>query len=599
MYWLGWGFDVLTAVLSVVDVVSDGLVAQQFYDEGAMLWFWLVVGSLFISNVLYAAGGVIVLHDQHNFDTAGAKKSFMWFSLLFPIAQALPLAHWLAQCWRDRHDTCNVPPASTTGKPMPTAATADDLEGCAAEAALIARFNAGFETHMRQHAGFYMETVVEAVPQAVIQLLAVTALGRASPVQLLSMSLSLFSIVSKAYAVTKVFDLRLIIFNASAVAYDAFALFYLFSTLAAANEASEVTVSMGLAAWVFPFVPQAITVSALSAEWVLRHQVVEAFAAGSLVVLGIGLFYEERIKSNDIWHWSIVICPLAALACFIPAMLVIESVKLMCFVPFVLGVADNYDTASWPSLHRFYQVGARHGGWCEQKKRLRHIAISSCDQAIAQIESASQGQTWARGRPMAKSARRSNKLQVLQKLRQTINIEPFNPWLLAKHPNRVTGATPVPRRARKRASEAIAVAWATSGGLLFIYTALCNAVFPIAHVYRYGLLHLNLLQGVCLAGCAVSLPVAMYLAPGVCRSMLFCYSLEHVRSYSSVADPAAIIAAYHQPQAAAVLRAVIDPEVLPATVLDDVALVLGGNGIDVAGLSAAYCRDLRAAATAF
>jgi hypothetical protein len=41
----GWAFEIFTAALSIVDVLSDVLVAQQFYLDGHMGWFWMVMAS--------------------------------------------------------------------------------------------------------------------------------------------------------------------------------------------------------------------------------------------------------------------------------------------------------------------------------------------------------------------------------------------------------------------------------------------------------------------------------------------------------------------------------------------------------------------------
>jgi hypothetical protein len=164
----------------------------------------------------------------------------------------------------------------------------------------VHRLQKSMQKHVKANVGFYVETVVEAIPQAVIQLIAVTALGQATTLQLLSMCLSLFSIVSKAYIVSVSFDLRAMLFKASLVAFDVFSMFYLFATVLAMDETVETTVWMllpsglglggesAVASGVMGLRWVPLQVSWLAAAWL--HKNFYLMIAAVLTLIGIGVY---------------------------------------------------------------------------------------------------------------------------------------------------------------------------------------------------------------------------------------------------------------------------------------------------------------------
>ena len=103
----GWAVELLTVGLSVVDVVSDLLVARQFHQDGHRLWFWLVMASLIVSNVIYAAALAIHIVKWMGGTGYAGPEAFrrrcvagaVVFVAVFPVAQLFPLVQW-------GYDTC-------------------------------------------------------------------------------------------------------------------------------------------------------------------------------------------------------------------------------------------------------------------------------------------------------------------------------------------------------------------------------------------------------------------------------------------------------------------------------------------------------------
>jgi Ni/Fe-hydrogenase subunit HybB-like protein len=103
----GWAFEIFTAVLSIVDVLSDVLVAQQFYSDGHMGWFWMVMASLFVSNAIYAGFAIVmIMQDRYHLfngdSPRGVLKIALAYVLCFPLAQFFPLAQWYLEIY-DNH----------------------------------------------------------------------------------------------------------------------------------------------------------------------------------------------------------------------------------------------------------------------------------------------------------------------------------------------------------------------------------------------------------------------------------------------------------------------------------------------------------------
>ena len=61
----GWSFDIAIILINLADVVSDCLVAAEFYRAGHTTFFWLVIASLLLANVIYTIFGVeLMLRDK-------------------------------------------------------------------------------------------------------------------------------------------------------------------------------------------------------------------------------------------------------------------------------------------------------------------------------------------------------------------------------------------------------------------------------------------------------------------------------------------------------------------------------------------------------
>ena len=120
-------------------------------------------------------------------------------------------------------------------------AVRDEWEAARRARIMQRRMEKAMRAHFRRYGLFYVESGIEAAPQAVIQLVAISFLGSPSTAQLASLAMSLFSIVSEAMIFSHSFDVRVMAGKFCLAAHDVFSTFYLFSTLLSADRPQQVS----------------------------------------------------------------------------------------------------------------------------------------------------------------------------------------------------------------------------------------------------------------------------------------------------------------------------------------------------------------------
>lgn len=243
---VGWFLDILAVITSLADIVTDIIVAYQFYDEGEMVWFGLVVASLCAASVVYAAWTIVLPHHMLGRALADQLQNkipkVVIIPIVFLLSPLLPLIHWIVAkiqqhqtksrandgkkkivdaksiyAWNDDNPLVQHPAAF----PIVNAARSSFIEAIAD----------GIANHSQSHALFYLETVFEALPQSIIQLLALTMNRTFTVAQVVSLSLSIASIASKAYIVSLSYQISTFVFKILLVIFDVFTLFYTFATV--------------------------------------------------------------------------------------------------------------------------------------------------------------------------------------------------------------------------------------------------------------------------------------------------------------------------------------------------------------------------------
>ena len=219
--------------MSIVDIISDLLVAHELNTNGHTNWAIAVLVPILLSNVIYTV--ITVEHVRENptklqrFAFLSSLPRLIQYPVGFVFAQAFPSAAWILAMLGEEGK--NKPKTSSRSVPQ-TAVTANtDIDEIIGKADDSRRMWDQFHEHAQRHMMLYVETVVESIPQVVVQLMAAASLGYTTPTQTFSQLLSIASIISKAHLLAYTLDNRVYWWKWAVVVHDIISLFYFFSTV--------------------------------------------------------------------------------------------------------------------------------------------------------------------------------------------------------------------------------------------------------------------------------------------------------------------------------------------------------------------------------
>ena len=549
---LGWTFEIVTVLISLSDIASDILVAAQFYSESEYVWFWLVVGTLIVSDIIYS----IVLSM---FLTNSRSKYFprfpplLMFFIVLPIGQLGPILYWALEQLRPSQDVVPKPTEWSVSKKDAAVthnrALQQEVEAIATSAKTMERVERTLFRHLRTHLMLYIETVAESIPQSVIQLLAITFLGRVTLIQALSMALSLYSIISKGYVLSHSFTVRMFILKFMAAAHDLFSLFYVFSSILSKDAPQEMSV---------PFF-HSISVSTLSWIWIVKTYATIGIGTLLCICVGLAALVQSLVINKRKCSWEMIReCGLAIgvyILGSIPVLVAMEGAQLIWSV--LLFVVTEPPISIFPSAATLYSFC--HGGQ-SYSDRIRHVVFERYqmqqDEFIAELV-------------------------------EICLDESFHPRHL--HTKlRKPKTTPSASRLERCLQVVFVVVV-----ILYTISQIFSLVFPFVDVglhYR----SLNLLQIVCFVSLSVALIIALSMVPHAWSYWWFSVELQRVFGYpfncggtlgSGLGTVHRWIADYYLPPCDAVLRGSIPAASLPIDVSTVVASYMSPSEINTSQLS--------------
>ena len=578
----GWMFDLFTVAVSLSDVVSDVVVAIQFYQGGQTVWFALVVTSLCLASVVYtvyfteivrrsAAWGSIVIGST----SVRNASSLVVYPVVLLCAQVMPVICWVVET-RARRGGWLPPASSALGDAGLTESVVgrEAVSDAKATALLMGRLQASLQHYLKAHGMFLIETVVEAIPQIVIQLLAVTFLGHATTAQVVSMSLSLLSVVSKAHVVAHSFDMGVFIFRMALPAFDLFSFFYLCATILEPGSSRDVqlpgttlTVSYLTAAWLLMFVVSSVYFVASGAFWFILGSCTRA--------------YRRR------YHIVMILPRLILGGILLPFFLIAKELCKVSWLALELQMVQPRAIAGHALLFRFVLAA---GSEEERERRFRHM-LECFD-----------GDEY---RPMR--LRRARLPALRESGEELVTAE-----MLAMPPaqfrsSRLTELRTPPRRlplglddpyASLARCDASFPCFASG----FFAVAICVNALSCVFNILYPFLNCaavtppqrqTTLQLMCLAPILVTLAVAVPLAPRAWRYRQFCLK---VHSFGSMPPERAIrwLESYFHPPVELILADCIPESTLPLDVVaSHLSAWLAPSDAGVASISPLECRRIR------
>ena len=589
----GWIFDIGTIVISLVDVVSDVMVAVQFYEAGQTTFFGLVMASLVLSNIIYCVFACEVMLQRASSSLPPWLDCFtrlprpLKYVIMMPIAQLTPTLHWAKeQAGWTSNLFGHIKTADWRAPTVIPAALKEEADAMSRSAQVMGRLEGALKEHLNTHILFYVETVVESIPQSIIQLLAVTFLGQATGLQVFSMSLSLFSIVSKAYVISYSYSVKVFVFKFLLAAHDVFSLFYVFATLLGKEEPHE------------KLFAGKVWLSYLSYAWLIKVFVICSYILVCLICLGVTIVFHEcrsrRIRRGDVGLAFFLCGGVTILS--IPVAIALEGTKLIWFIGLI---AQNE-----PQQKNKFPIAARILSFVDRgnyNERLRFLWRRYLDERNLPI---------ARSRPSEFAHQTFNQYTfeqrrgcayeepaVIPRYWMVVENEPFVPndlhWVGVRG-----GGT---RKFRWRAPscnrcEQIGQVAALIGAVLYALGQIFSFLFPfISFGIRYQTQ--NLLQRFCFFSMIGPLCAALCLAPYAYKYYWFNTHVKHLLALGTNETLQNTlnrwIASYHVPPYALIVRRAVPNDLIPFDVVDHLSRFLRPNDVDMSQLSIAECRALK------
>jgi hypothetical protein len=211
--------DILVILFSLSDIILDILVCLQFYKHSQMLYFYISVSIFIVAQLTY--GFLFVATWGKHLPPS---RQMAVFAAIIPFGQFVPIFTWVESFRFEWLDSLITSAGLTpTADPL----TEDDADA-AAEGDMLWGY---IQSKYQSHAGFLAETLAEAIPQCMLQTVAIISTGQASPLFVVSILTSIAVIASKGYLISYSINRPTFLFNFICIVADVFGLFSILAWL--------------------------------------------------------------------------------------------------------------------------------------------------------------------------------------------------------------------------------------------------------------------------------------------------------------------------------------------------------------------------------
>jgi hypothetical protein len=223
--------DLVVVNVSLVDIVCDVLVTIEFYQQRKWAFFWISMLIFLLAQCSYA-----FLFSATWAKTKGRWGQLAWFFAILPFSQLVPFFAYMETFHMDWLDNSIRWLGLTPTEDLRSAAgaTEESLWGY-------------IQSKYQAHAGFLVEAFVEAIPQCVLQTVAIIIYGEASALNILSILISIIVVASKGYLVSYSIDRTTFVFNYLCIVADCFGLIASFTWLFAGSSSDGIRIFEGTA----------------------------------------------------------------------------------------------------------------------------------------------------------------------------------------------------------------------------------------------------------------------------------------------------------------------------------------------------------------
>ena len=198
LFVLNYSYDVLTILISIADVTTDIWVIYNYKQQNKVTFFIISLTIMILTQLSYSiAFALRFLDDQW---TPMSKKLLVYVLFTLPLSPFMPFIFFGSQDEISHETYIHEPPIVVW-----------------------------IENKWRKHMGFIMEALIEALPQSIIQLVAIVYYQDTEILNIVSICISLTSVATKTLVFSVGIDFRVFIFNWLSLVCDFFGIFVIVS----------------------------------------------------------------------------------------------------------------------------------------------------------------------------------------------------------------------------------------------------------------------------------------------------------------------------------------------------------------------------------
>ena len=208
---LNYSYDILTICISISDVVTDVLVIYDFKIKRRHAFFIIALIVMILAQLSYFVAFMIRFAKDSR---ASHGQKLLLFLCALPLTPVMSFIFF----WLSFENNCIIERLEHYGffDSMYVDATTNKNQ---------APILVWVETKLVKHLGFVMEAIIEALPQSIIQLIAIVYYQDTQILNIISICISLTSIATKTLVCSVAIDFRVFIFNWLSLVCDFFGIF--------------------------------------------------------------------------------------------------------------------------------------------------------------------------------------------------------------------------------------------------------------------------------------------------------------------------------------------------------------------------------------
>ena len=214
-------YDLLTILISIADVTTDIWVIYKFYIDKRETFFIIALIVMILAQLSYALAFVFRFEPRYNSYRVNGSRRLRRIKLFLFILPLTPVVSFLF-FW------CTVSPNNLFISFIDYWIDIQDQFDADVDPNLP-KILIWIKKKLVKHMGFILEAMIEALPQSIIQLIAIVYYQDTELINIISICISLLSVTTKTMVFSFAIDFKVFIYNWLSLVCDFFGVFAIIS----------------------------------------------------------------------------------------------------------------------------------------------------------------------------------------------------------------------------------------------------------------------------------------------------------------------------------------------------------------------------------